>query len=108
MKEIIKELLQKSDYEMYQIGLTPRTAFTGTQEDHDRHHLEMAEKYKEAARLLSGKYCIIDWMVSEIHDFKTLEEAKLKFNELIEESKNQQCNCDIQLISIIGEFNNVD
>lgn len=105
MKRIIKELLANEQHELNQIGLTPRTNFIGNQEEHDAYHMQKACEYQIAAKILSATFQVRDWLVSEVHCFDTFSEAESKFKELLEETKEQEC--DVQLMSVIDEFNNV-
>jgi hypothetical protein len=106
MNRIIEELKQKHQHELNQVGLTPRTNFQGTQEEHDEFHTQRAFEYEQAVKLLSAHFQVRDWMVSEIHCYDSLLDAQNKFDELADENKDHEC--DIQLMAIVDEFNNVD
>ena len=106
MERIISELTTNMQHEINQIGLTPRTDFNGTQEEHDKYHRDMADKYDMAIRILTCKFQVRDWMVSEVCSFDTFDEAEIKFDELTSESDDHEC--DIQLLAVVREFNNVD
>lgn len=52
-----------------------------------------------------SSFIVRDWMVSEIHEFHNYEDAKIKYDEILEDTKNDEC--DIQLYQIINEHNNI-
>ncbi len=54
---------------------------------------------------VSKCYVVRDWMSAEVHEFDTIEEGNIKFDEIYNETKNDEC--DIQLYRIIKEYNNV-
>lgn len=56
MKYIIKELQENAEHELRQIGMTPRTDFKGTQEEHDEQHRQKALDYKKAIKILKKTF----------------------------------------------------
>lgn len=55
--------------------------------------------------VVSNCYIVRDWMVSEVFEFDNYNDAKLKYDEIYNETKNDEC--DIQLYQILHDFNNV-
>lgn len=54
---------------------------------------------------IDNKFVVRDWMVSEIYEFDDYESAKVKYDEIFNETKNDEC--DIQLYQILNEHNNI-
>jgi|SRR5690606_25853683 len=106
MKNIIKELQEKAEYELDQIGLTPRTDFEGTQEEHDKQHLQKALEYRKAIKILSSKFKVRDWMVAETHEFKSFDKAKSFYDETIKLCEGGET--DVELYAVIEAVNNID
>lgn len=106
MENIIKELQEKAEYELYQIGMTPRTDFEGTQEEHDEQHKRKAIDYENAIIILSSKFMVRDWMVSETHDFDSFDKAKGFYDERIKLCDGGET--DVELYAVIEAMNNVD
>jgi hypothetical protein len=55
--------------------------------------------------VVSNRYAVRDWMVSEVFEFDNYNDAKRKYDEIYNETKNAEC--DIQLYQILHDFNNV-
>ena len=106
MNRIIKELEEKRRHELFQIGLTHRTNFNGTQEEHDNYHRERANEYAVAIKILSSKLQTRHWLDGLTKEFDNYEDAKKDYDDYIESTKNG--DSDIQLLIIVDEFNNVD
>jgi hypothetical protein len=106
MENIIKELQISMDHELRQIGLTPRTNFKGSQDEHDNYHRSKADEYRKAIEILSAKFMVRDWMVSETHSFDNFDNANDFYIESV-----KLCNggdTDIELYCVIKAINNVD
>lgn len=54
LDRVIEELRWMAECQNNSIGLTPRTNFPGTQEEHDSYHMKRAQEYEKAAKLLSN------------------------------------------------------
>lgn len=106
MENIIKELQENTEYELGRIGLTPTTDFKGTQEEHDKQHLQKALDYRKAIRILSAKFMVRDWMVSENHEFDSFDEAKTFYEETLKLCEGGET--DVELLAVIEAVNNVD
>jgi len=52
---IIKIMRSNKEHSLYQVGLTPRTNFKGSQEDHDNQLREDAERFQKAIDILSSQ-----------------------------------------------------
>lgn len=106
MKDIINYLQSIVEHESRQIGMTPKTCFNGTQEDHDDYHRKKAQEYEKAIKILSSKFMVRDWMCSEVHGFNDFDEANDFYKERIE-----LCNggeTDVEIYAVIEQFNNLD
>lgn len=106
MKRIIDELQAKVQHELRQVGMTPRTTFAGTQEEHDEMHRQRALEYLKAIKILSSTFQVRDWLTSNIYHFNDFYDAEAKFNEMVCDAIGDEC--DVQLLALISEFNNVD
>ena len=106
MKDIIKELKENAEHELRQIGMTPRTDFIGTQEEHDQLHKKRADEYQKAIKILSSKYKVRDWMCSESTDFNDFNDAKDFYDERIKLCDGGEA--DVELYAVIEAVNNVD
>ena len=105
MKRIIDELLASEKRELGQVGLTPRTNFDGTQEQHDAIHVSRAKEYADAAKILQSKYATFDWLTSYFKHFDSYKEAKSEYLKMIQNAGKS--DCDVQLLAVIEECNNI-
>ena len=53
---------------------------------------------------VSECYAVRDWMTANVFDFPDINGAREKYNKLLDKDNE----CDIQLIKIIEQYNNVD
>lgn len=97
MKNIIEELQSKAQHELAQVGITPRTNFLGTQEEHNKLHSDRAREYLLAASLLTS-----DCPITEQGEGKTPEEINKETNEIIEKIEDESKNGNIVLMTVEG------
>jgi peptide methionine sulfoxide reductase MsrA len=105
MKNVIKELKAARRHELKQIGMTPRTSFIGTQKEHDNLHRQKANEYQDAIKILSAKFEIRAWLPPEVENFPNYTDANKYYKDYVSKRKNEEC--DVQLLGVIQEFNNV-
>lgn len=70
----------------------------------DKNNIELSAVANDSKEE-SNCYVVRDWMSAEVHEFDTLEKGKAKFDEIYNETKDEEC--DIQLYQILNEYNNV-
>lgn len=61
----------------------------------------------EKLRKVKLNYIVRDWMVSEVHEFTSFKKAEKKYEEILKETAEQQCDCDVQMMLVIKEFCNI-
>ena len=54
------------------------------------------------------KFRIFDYMDASFSDYPTLEEAEAHFQERLKGAKEDDEECDIVLMEVLKEYNNVD
>jgi hypothetical protein len=92
----------------YAMQLTHRTK--KQIELHNEVACALAKRIIEDAAILpinsvAERYVIRDWMVAEVYEFDNYEDARRKYDELINEGHEET---DIELYKILDEYNNVD
>lgn len=92
MKEIIKDLEHK---EMFS------RAFD----------VYRVDNYRKAIAILKSSFIVRDWLTGEVRTFDNYDEAKENYDETVKASldaNGREGDCDVQLLALVEELNNID
>lgn len=72
---------------------------------------EKVIEYKKAINILKSSFIVRDWLTGEVRTFDSYDEAKENYDETVKaslDSNGREGDCDVQLLALVEELNNVD
>lgn len=73
--------------------------------------MERANNCKKAINILKSSFIVRDWLTGEVRTFDNYDEAKENYDKTVKASldaNGREGECDVQLLALVEELNNID
>lgn len=73
--------------------------------------VDKVDKYRKAINILKSSFIVRDWLTGEVRTFSNYDEAKENYDKTVKASldaNGREGDCDVQLLALVEELNNID